>query len=155
MDTTALGHFLVYATQQGYAANNTREYIHEADGSTSIIVEQGEWRSHDNYFGGEPYGGRIVVSLEQKPIWMMVYYGRVEPGITELEPIYGVVMEALKQMPSEAPYRGPKGLVVGEYAYYNEWNGSIENYEGEEFIVHKGQKVYSAWYRGGLVNVLP
>lgn len=36
---------------------------------------------NDNFFGGEPYGGREVVFYEEKPVWMMVYYGWVAEGI--------------------------------------------------------------------------
>jgi hypothetical protein len=33
---------------------------------------------HDNFFGGEPYGGRTAVLFREKLVWMMVFsYGCV------------------------------------------------------------------------------
>ena len=67
MDETALLRFLLEAGQRGYAAGGNAVKIREADHSTTIVLDQGEWRFHDNYFGGEPYGGREVVFLRGRP----------------------------------------------------------------------------------------
>ena len=63
---------------------------------------------HDNFFGGEPYGGRMVVFYKNKPIWTMVYYGWVEKTVKDPNVVYRILRSALKQMPNDAPFRGPK-----------------------------------------------
>src|SRR2546426_8105571 len=75
MDQTALLRFLMDASRRGYAAGRSAVKTREADHSTTIVLEHGEWRFHDNYFGGEPYGGREVVFFRGQPVWMAVYYG--------------------------------------------------------------------------------
>lgn len=70
-----LQQFLLEANKSGYAGGKVKQWIKEKDGSTTILFEKNEWKSHDNFFGGEPYGGRTIVFYKDKPFWMMVYYG--------------------------------------------------------------------------------
>jgi len=79
MDEAALLRFLLDAGRRGYAAGGTAVKIQEADHSTTIVLDDGKWRFHDNYFGGEPYGGREIVFLDGRPVWMAVYYGAYRP----------------------------------------------------------------------------
>jgi hypothetical protein len=58
------------ASRRGYAAGGSAVKTLEADHSTTIVLEHGEWKFHYNYFGGEPYGGREVVFLGGQPVWM-------------------------------------------------------------------------------------
>jgi len=44
------------AGRPGYAAGGSAVKTREADHSTTIVLEHGDWKFHDNYFGGEPYG---------------------------------------------------------------------------------------------------
>jgi len=115
-----LRQFLVDSNKAGYAGGEEKKWIKENDGSTSIPFEKGAWRSHDNFFGGEPYGGRTIVFYENKPHWMMIYYGWVEEGV-ETDPVYAVLRNALMQMPDDYPFRGPKEYQEGEYTYTNSW----------------------------------
>ncbi len=146
-----LRQFLVYSNKAGYAGGDEKKWIKEADGSTSIPFASGPWRSHDNFFGGEPYGGRVIVFYEEKPVWMMVYYGWVEKGVpTDL--VYGVLRSALMQMPKDAPFRGPKKHIDGDSTYTNNWDGDLARYFGEEQITKGAKLVYKANYRGGWVD---
>ncbi len=151
MNKEALHQFLIDSNKAGYAGGEEKKWIKEPDGSTTIPYTQGEWRSHDNFFGGEPYGGRVVVFNEDKPVWMMVYYGWVAEGV-ETDPVYATLRDALKAMPEEAPFRGPKELVVGELTYRNSWTGDVEKYSGEEQITQGEKLIYKANYMGGLVD---
>ncbi len=146
-----LRQFLIDSNKAGYAGGEEKKWIKESDGSTTIPYTQGEWRSHDNFFGGEPYGGRVVVFYQNKPVWIMVYYGWVANGI-ETDPVYKILRSALKQMPEDAPFRGPKEFVDGEFAYHNIWSGDIERYSGEEQIIQGEKLIYKANYMGGLVD---
>ena len=150
MNKELLRQFLVDSNNAGYAGGEEKKWIKESDGSTTIPFERGSWRSHDNFFGGEPYGGRTVVFYEGKPYWMMVYYGWVEEGI-QTDPIYGVLRNALKQMPEDYPFRGPKKFKDGEYTYSNSWEGEVDRFSGEEQITQGEKLIYKANYIGGLV----
>lgn len=152
MNIEDLRKFLVYCGKEGYAAIQDEDEIRESDQSTSITLKQGPWKFHDNYFGGEPFGGREVVSYEDKPVWMMVYYGRADDSIDDIGPVYQILKKALAQIPEEAPYRGPKEFTDDDWRYENNWEGNLDNFSGEETIYHQDQKVYCAKYVGGLVD---
>lgn len=151
MNKEGLRQFLVDSNKAGYAGGEEKKWIKEVDDSTTIPFEKGEWRSHDNFFGGEPYGGRTVVFNEEKPVWMMVYYGWVEEGI-ETNSIYGVLRNALKQMPEDYPFRGPKEYKEGEFTYTNFWEGEVDRFSGKEQIIQGNKLIYQATYLGGLVD---
>jgi len=152
MNLGKLRDFLIASNKAGFAGGEEKKWIKEADGSTTIPYETGDWKSHDNFFGGEPYGGRIVVFYKNVPVWIMVYYGWVAEGI-EANPVYDVLKGALMQMPDAAPFRGPGEYTNGELVYTNSWTGDVDRYSGEEQIKDgAGKLVYRANYFGGLVD---
>lgn len=146
-----LHQFLLDSNQAGYATGEEKQWVKENDGSTTIPYAKGPFSSHDNFFGGEPYGGRLVVSFEQKPVWIMVYYGWVEPS-ADTDAVYATLRQALSQMPPDAPFRGPKEFILGSLRYTNQWIGTIERYQGSEQIFNQDKLVYSANYVGGMVD---
>lgn len=151
MNIASLRTFLLKANKAGYAAGDDNKWINEPDKSTTIIYKVGKWRMHDNFFGGEPYGGRMTVSYDNKPYWIMVYYGWVEEGVNP-ESIYPFLRKALSAMPKEFPYRGPKKLKEGTMVYKNNWQGMLDNFSGEEIIYKDEDEIYKAKYIGGLVD---
>lgn len=151
MDTNNLKTFLINSNKAGYAGGEEKKWVKEPDGSTTIPFKKGHWQSHDNFFGGEPYGGRTVVFYKESPVWMMVYYGWIVEGV-ETDPVYGVLRNALKQMPEDSPFRGPKEYKQGEFIYSNTWTGNVERFSGEEKITQGEKLMYKAHYRGGLVD---
>ena len=151
MDISKLKEFLYDLNRAGYASGVEKKWIKEKNHSTTIPFKKGKFRSHDNFFGGEPYGGRIVVFYEEKPVWIMVYYGSIKSK-DDPNKVYVVLREALKKMPKEHPYRGPRKLTVNDCHYLNTWHGNIGEYSGEEKIIKKGKTVYSASYTGGFID---
>jgi Domain of unknown function (DUF5680) len=121
MDQTGLLQFLLDASRRGYAAGGSAVKTREADHSTTIVLEHGEWRFHDNYFGGEPYGGREVVFLRGRPVWMAVYYGQVDDA--NVDAVYSFLQRALLEAPPEFPVRGPEAFTVGQFSYRNAYEG--------------------------------
>jgi len=146
MGINSLKEFLIKAKRDGYAAGNQ---IKEVDGSYSTRFDDGDFKFHDNWLGGEPFGGREVVFYKRKPYWMMVYYGA---DLTGKDSAIPTLKKALSQTPDDFPARGPKSLKEKEFEYKNKWQGNIEKFSGEEKISKKGKIVYSANYAGGLVN---
>jgi hypothetical protein len=151
MDLLKLKQFLIDSNNAGYAGGEEKKWIKEDDGSTTIPFEKGEWRSHDNFFGGKPYGGKTIVFYQNKPYWIMVYYGWVEEGV-ETNPVYGILRNALKQMPIDYPFRGPKEYKEDEFIYTNNWQGKVDRFSGEERILQGDKLIYKANYMGGLVD---
>lgn len=143
--------FIYTASRATYASGDESIKVKQPDGSTTIEYDDGDWVYHDNYFGGEPYGGREVVFYQGKAVWMMVYYGSVyiENGNAE---IYGFLMEALRNTNPEVPYRGPELFERDNWKYENAIVGGAENFQGTEKIYCDGKRVYEARYIGGLVD---
>ena len=152
IDKQQLCKFLVEAKKATYAAGETAKKIVEADKSTTLIFEDGDFKHHDNYFGGEPFGGREVVFLQNNPIYIMTYYGLVDEFVANFEPVYKVLQKALSLIPEDYPFRGPKKYVDGDFIYKNTFTGEIDNFFGEETISSsQGKEIYKAKYIGGFV----
>ena len=152
MDKKSLQEFLVAGNKAGYATGNENDWVKQADGSTTISFEQGDFLMHDNFFGGEPYGGRMVVFYQKKAVWMMVYYGFVFEGV-DTAPVYAMLRKALSQMPASCPLRGPHSISDKDLEYTNYWEGDILKFMGEEQIIRNDEGVYKATYAGGLIDV--
>jgi len=152
----------------GYESENPKNEVKEGDGSTTLWYESGDWKFHDNYFGGEPYGGRTVISYKNKPVWIMVYYGLLDNKVSDVNEAYVFLRKALrakKDPPARfaeasarrvgeagESFRGPKEFSEGKFRYANNWQGAIENYSGKEEIYLHGDLIYTAMYMGGLVD---
>lgn len=152
LDKKELCKFLVKAKKTTYAAGDLANKIINADHSTTLTFEEGDWKYHDNYFGGEPYGGREVVFFKDKPVYIMTYYGQVNEKISDVNKFYGILMNALKLIPESRPYRGPEKYKENDLEYQNSFTGEVDSFFGEEKILENGKEVYSARYAGGLVD---
>ncbi len=151
MDLQELKKFILEAGHNTYASEDPNIKVKENDGSTTITYEKGHWFYHDNYFGGEPYGGREVVFFEGKPVWMMVYYGWVVAGVDPSN-VYKLLAKALRGSTLEMPYRGPKEMKEETLIYTNSLSGDVDRFSGEESIIENDKVLYQAKYMGGLVD---
>jgi hypothetical protein len=151
MDTEALRLFLLACNAAGYAGGDEKQWCKETDGSITIPFERDGWQTHDNFFGGEPYGGRTVVFHQERAVWLMAYYGWVVEDL-EANPVYALLRRALMHMPAEAPYRGPSAYHEGDFTYTNAWSGHLARFTGEEQITQGDRPIYQASYSGGLVD---
>ncbi|EKD86174.1 MAG: Transcriptional regulator, XRE family [uncultured bacterium] len=142
--------YLLQSAKEGYASGKFKTWIKEKDLSTTITNEIKEFRMHDNFFGGEPYGGREVVFREDKPVWMMVYYGKVTGGGPD--EIYKVLRKALSLPENEMPIRGPRSLNFENYSYKFSWKGTLGDFKATEKISLKGKELYSATFAGGEID---
>ncbi len=149
-DKTALKNFIFEASRATYASGDESIKKKQPDGSTTIEFESGAYRYHDNYFGGEPYGGREIVFLDNKPLWMMVYYGLVHEGANK--EVYDFLMESLSNATPEMPYRGPAFYEKDAWRYENKLIGNVDNFSGTEKISRDEECIYEASYIGGLVD---
>lgn len=147
-----LEQFLSAANKAGYASGKEDRWQKEEDSSTTISFEQGDWRMHDNFFGGEPYAGREIVFFKEKPYWILLYWGQVDKT-RDSDPIYAFLRNALSQ-PTEdlPPIRGPESFGTEELNYRNSLEGTIHQFSGSERIYKYGTVIYHAHYIGGLVD---
>lgn len=145
--------YLLEVAKAGYANKDAeRTWVKNPDGSTTIEHENNPWSMHDNFFGGEPYGGREVIFYEGKPFWMMVYYGEVSKEIEKPAEIYSFLQDALSEPDPVMPIRGPKQIKANGMKYEFESQGNIERFSGEEKIEKDGKEIYRASFLGGLVD---
>jgi hypothetical protein len=151
MNREALRQFLLDSNKAGYAGGDEKAWRQEEDGSTTISYERDGWSLHDNFFGGEPYGGRTIVFYEARPVWMMAYYGWVAQD-HDASLVYGVLRRALMHMPETHPFRGPAEWSEDEFVYRNAWHGEVERFTGNERILQGTDLIYEASYSGGVVD---
>lgn len=150
MNLKELENFLVKANKPH--ADGTAKMKNESDNSRSIEFELRDYRMHDNFFGGEPYGGRQVIFYKGKPVWMCVYYGQVHNTGSSSSSVYAFLRLALQHPENGKPYRGPDNFSKGEFEYKNKVEGAIDSFSGEEYISKGGKQIYWAKYFGGLVD---
>jgi len=151
IDKKALKEFVLEASRATYASGNESIKQKQSDSSTTIEFKKGPFAYHDNYFGGEPYGGREVVFFNNKPVWMMVYYGYVFSGV-KAEEVYPFLIESLSHSSLDMPYRGPTLFEREGWVYQNDFVGDVDMFSGVEKILKDDVCVYEASYIGGLIN---
>jgi len=151
MDLKELKQFILEASHNTYASGDKNIREIQDDKSTTVTYSKGDWKYHDNYFGGEPYGGREVVFYKDKPVWMMVYYGWIVESI-DTDRVYPILGKALSNSTIDKPYRGPDEYIEGNSIYANDMEGNVESFRGEERIYDGEELLYIARYMGGLIN---
>ena len=144
-----LRNFLYSAHHRGYASG--KPGTPQKDGSRTVAYSRINWAYQDNYFGGDPFGGREVVSFMGKPQYLMVYYGKVAADTPDVSEVFRFLRKALSESPRSDPYRGPKSFRLGSLSYRNSWKGDVFGFSGKEAVYQNGCKVYAAQYSGGLV----
>ncbi len=145
--------FLREAHANSYASGDASKQVKETDNSTTFTYDKDNWHYHDNYFGGEPYGGREVVFFDNKPIWMMTYYGTVASSVEDFSDIYAFLQEALKQGTDDYPLRGPQKYEAEGLTYSFYVDGTPSKFVAMEIIKKDGKVVYSANFAGGFVDI--
>jgi len=148
--------FLCEAKKKGYAAGDKAITRQESNGSKTIKYEKGLWRYEDNYFGGNPFGGREVVLFTEKPVLIINYYGSVLKPYSQnkekTQLVFSFLKEALSNVIEERPFRGPFEYGKEEMVYFDKSDGNISDFYGKE-IIYDGPDnlVYEAHYRGGFI----
>ncbi len=153
--TKELSQFLVNAKIAAYASGSD-EFTVSPSLTDAHQLEYGESKLlyRDIYYGGLHFVGMETVFNNGQITWGMSYYGGGRPGSSD-EQIAGmppVLKAALRQIPLEAPFRGPAAYQEGDYIYENEIHGDISSFHGTEIISLKGQAIYQLHYSGGMVE---
>lgn len=150
--TKGLKSFLFKAAQNTWAGGSSSVKANK-DHETIYSFEEGDWRYEDTFFGEKPNGSREVVYYKGEPIWVMTSYGCIYDDIGDHEEVYGFLRSALKSRSGdELSVKGPSSFEDSGYRYFNNINGTIERFSGEELIFHNKNEVYTAVYSGGYIN---
>ena len=147
IDLNELKKFLMSANMPH--ALGTADIVKEADSSRTIEYAEGDYRMHDNFFGGEPYGGRLVIFHKEQPVFIEVYYGRTT---RPADLVYDFLREALQHPDDDNPFRGPTGYSKGNLTYKCNTEGDVSNHTVKEYIYDGDEEIYSATIIGGIVD---
>ena len=99
--------------------------------------------------------GQETVEFENRPIWSMVYSGGVTNPNSDWDimgPIYNFLRQALRSVDTNSIYRGPNYYKSGTYIFKNEYEGTLDCFQGKEIILIGDEKVYELKYSGGIVR---
>lgn len=150
LDLNELKRFLMRANMPH--ATGTSQITSEEDGSRTITYAEGDFRMHDNFFGGEPYGGRLVISYQGAPVFLEVYYGRVYDTQLNADEVYDFLRTALQHPTDDNPFRGPAEFSAEGLRYVCTTEGDVSNHTVREYIYQGDAEIYSAVVIGGLVD---
>ncbi len=132
-------------------AGDAEEKKH-GDGSKELIYGEGGFKYKDKYFGYNPFIGNEVIYSNNIVVWGMNYYGGVVCQDIPENEVYEFLKEALKKVPEDSPFRGPKNFKKLDLEYINKIHGDVERFLGVETIFHKGKKIYQLYYQGGVLE---
>ena len=156
MDPTFLP-FLLRAKRATYASSDDADQLAGAQQPSSrpashdLGYREGDLLYLDTYLGGFSFAGEEAVWLMGAPLWSMNYYGTLL--IESVPEDFGHFLKrALREPPSEAPFRGPAHFEEGRYRYDCQWEGSIDFFRGEETISLDGKAIYTLYFHGGAIR---
>lgn len=152
MDTKELGKFFVKAKVRTYASSGEGGDKLLSDGSKEFRFKEKIYEYRDVYFGFNPFIGQEIVFRNEQAVLGMNYYGSIISETVPPKEIYQFLKEALRSVPKDKPFRGPKRFKKGNFEYFNKIKGSLERFEGQEKIIYKTKKVYELNYHGGVVT---
>ncbi len=155
IDIEQLRRFLVKAKKATYASGEGELSPDQTQrpGFKEYAFEEGGWEYRDSYSGYFKAPGQEVVSFEGKPVWQMSYggAGQEEEFYDISKETFSFLKKCLSEIPTDKPFRGPEKIKDGDWEYTNRVEGTIEDFSGYEEIRHRGIKVFSQNYFGGLI----
>lgn len=141
--------FLIRAKQATYAGGGA-EVRPSRPNSHDLHYAEGNLTYIDTYLGGYKFIGEEAVWADGSPFWSMNYYGwMLVPEIPE--GFSSFLKDALKQAPTDAPFRGPTYWAQGLFEYRCQWSGDISLFHGEEEIRYHGGPIYRLLFHGGQI----
>lgn len=139
--------FICEAKQHTYATGENKAVSSRPD-AHDFRYEKDDLKYIDTCLGQDQIVGEEAIWQKDKPIWGMNYTGRVVGEGYDVS----FLMEALRRVKEDLPYRGPRFLELGEYTYKCRVEGEFDWFVGCEKILYKGVKVYEAMFQGGIIK---
>ena len=153
-DTTnnALTTFLIKAKVETYASGDESKVLKQNDGGKDIHYSSNDFRYRDRYYGELNFSGQELVWKNDSAYWSMNYFGITNTAIRFPKDFPEFLKEALRNVPKEHPYRGPKYYESGDFKYTNDISGTLANFHGVEKILFKNFEIYKLYYYGGYIH---
>lgn len=145
----AITNFLVKAKAKGYASGDESIIKDCGKGCKVITIKDGDYEYTDRYFGEYSFTGHEIVKHKGTPVWNMNFYGYAYKLENFPNGFPKFHKEALRNMPEEFPFRGPKIYQKGDFVYTNEINGNLKDFYGIEKVFYKGIEIFKLYYHGG------
>lgn len=147
-DTPEFRSFLLRAKRSTYAGGNAGQVESSRQQSHDLAYAEPPYAYLDTYLGGYAFAGEEAVWHNGSPVWAMNYYGTmtidsIPDGFSEF------LKFSLRQVPVEAPFRGPALVEQGSFRYDCRWEGDVAMFRGEETISLDGQVIYRLYFHGG------
>ncbi len=147
--------FVIKAKLAGYAGGGEGLEKDFGGGFRGFEMESDNFRYIDRYTGFNPFvGSEYVFDTTDVVVWSLNYFGEVVDKQVSPAKIYSFLREAMLQITSENPLRGPAHLQLGDLRYENLVNGDFERFQGMESIYEGDVRVYLLYYHGGSLNQL-
>jgi hypothetical protein len=154
MKLSKLAVFLVKAKKKTYAGEG-KEIRPQRPGFKELEYKEGDFYYRDSYSGFYQAPGQEVVCFRGEPVWAMAYSGGMRKEFhgneTLAEETFGFLKKCLLQVPKSEPFRGPREYSEGNFSYQMELEGDINDFSGEERILHKGKEVFHQSFIGGMI----
>ena len=147
-----LADFIVEANTKGWAAEGS-EVEPIFPGMKSIYYKRGDWELRDNYFDYFRAPGFTVVSQNNKPVWMMTYFGAGQtPGYEHIvKSTFSFLKRALIKVTPDMPFRRPSEYTEKDWTYrFRLLRGDIEDFLWKEEILKSGNLVFAQTGGGGV-----
>ena len=146
-----LNAFLVRAKKDTYASGKKPTTL--KDGFEEFVYQEGTRLYRDGYRAKDPkpFGGREVVFEDEKPVWIMNYYGFMLSNEVESKDVYRFLRKTMSLVEEDRPFRGCSNLKEGDYEYKDNSEGDVNRFIGTERIFFKGKEVYRLEYHGGIL----
>ncbi len=148
--------FLRRAKRATYASSDEADQLAGAQQPSSrpashdLAYHEGDLFYLDTYLGGFSFAGEEAVWLKEVPLWGMNYYGAMTIGEIP-EGFSHFLKVCLREIPADAPYRGPECFTSGRFTYQCRWEGRFEAFKGEETIAMDGDLIYRLSFHGGAI----
>ena len=132
-----LNTFIVRAKAATYVGGGAKSLSYRP-GSHDLQFHEGAFSYLDSYFGGTDFLGQEVVYFEEKPVWVMNYYGRIlELSLITAEEAGQIVQESLSRMYEEGRFLGGFEHSTRNSTYVDTSEGDITSFTGREWIMRE------------------
>lgn len=147
LDINSVISFLVRAKKNTYPSGINKVQSSRTN-SNDFSYEDAPYKYYDTYLGGERFSGAEAIWLYDNPIWSMNYSGRVLSDTFN----NNFLKEALAEVSTDFPYRGPRIYTKGNYHYHCKIDGEFIWFQGYEEIFYFDEKIYECYFHGGIIR---
>lgn len=151
---TDLYAFIKKASNDTYAGGGLYEKNPERAGYKELIFEEGDYHYRDSYTGYLRSWGSEIVRYRGVPVWNTLYGGGMIEGCEHLaRKTFKFLKTALTaEDPKLQLFRGPRQMRVGDWRYYYNQQGDLEQFKGSEKITYQNQPVFTHEIIGGRIK---